>query len=99
MRKHGNAWQLVDGIRSMVEFRHINLIQDWPPLPQMDVVFLRNVMVYWAEETKRQILRRVRTQMKPGGYLFLGGAETTVHLDRSFVQVQGKGFSFYRVTE
>jgi chemotaxis protein methyltransferase CheR len=62
----------------------------------MDVVFLRNVMVYWDEETKRQILRRVRAQMKPDGYLFLGGAETTVHLDRSFVQMQGRGFSYYQ---
>jgi chemotaxis protein methyltransferase CheR len=95
-RQRPSGWQLVDEIRSMVEFRHINLVKDWPPLPPMDVVFLRNVMVYWDEQTRRQILRRVRAQMQPDGYLFLGGAETTVHLDRSFDLVQRQGFSFYQ---
>jgi chemotaxis protein methyltransferase CheR len=96
LRKRSRDWQLSDELRSMVEYRHINLVTDWPPLPKMDVVFLRNVMVYWDEATKRQILRRVRAQMKPDGYLFLGGAETTANLDRSFQQVQSNGFSFYQ---
>ena len=96
MRREAGCWQLTDDIRSMVEFRQINLIADWPRLPQMDIVFLRNVMVYFDEGTKRQTLRRIRAQMKPDGYLFLGGAETTVHLDRSFTLVPRNGFSFYR---
>ncbi len=96
MRPAPGGWQLVDDIRSMVEFRHINLIADWPRLPQMDIIFLRNVMVYFDEGTKRQTLRRIRAQMKPDGYLFLGGAETTVHLDRSFSLVPRNGFSFYQ---
>ena len=43
----------------MVSFRLVNLIGDWPPLPQMDIVLLRNVMVYFETETKRQVLARV----------------------------------------
>lgn len=50
--KQGNDWQIKPEIRQMVEFHNINLIQSWPPLPQMDIIFLRNVLIYFEETTK-----------------------------------------------
>ena len=84
----GNEWQLKQEIRRMVEFRQINLTSTFPPLPQIDIIFLRNVLIYFDIETKRAILSRVRRVLKPDGYLFLGGGETTVNLDDAFEPVQ-----------
>jgi chemotaxis protein methyltransferase CheR len=54
------------------------------PLPQFDVIFLRNVLIYFEIEIKKSILKRVRALLKPDGYLFLGGSETTLNLDEAF---------------
>ena len=83
----------------MVEFRRLNLATEWPPLPMMDVILLRNVMVYFAPATNRKILAQVRRLLKPGGYLFLGGAETTLHLDSTFQRLRHAGFSYYQMPE
>lgn len=79
----------------MVEFRQLNLIQSWPSLPAMDIIFLRNVLIYFDLKTKKAILNKVRQILKPNGYLFLGGGETTINLDDSFQRVQfDKGVSY-----
>ncbi len=70
--RRGGYWWIADEIRSMVSFRLLNLIGDWPPLPQMDIVLLRNVMVYFETETKRRVLSRVRGQLRNGRVLVPG---------------------------
>jgi chemotaxis protein methyltransferase CheR len=82
-QQHGNTWQLRADVRGMVEFQELNLAQAWPPLPRMDIVLLRNVMIYFEVEVKKQILGRVGRVLRPDGYLLLGGAETTFSLDAS----------------
>ncbi|HAZ49980.1 MAG TPA: chemotaxis protein CheR [Cyanobacteria bacterium UBA11369] len=84
----GNDWQLKEEIRQIVEFRQINLTSTFPLLSPMDIIFLRNVLIYFDIETKRAILSRVRQLLKPDGYLFLGGGETTINLDDAFEPVQ-----------
>ena len=86
-RQHGATWELNEDVRRMVEFRELNLARPWPPLPRMDLVFLRNVMIYFDVETKKAILGRVARLLRPDGYLLLGGAETTLNLDDSFRRV------------
>jgi chemotaxis protein methyltransferase CheR len=87
-RRAGTHWQVSDELRRMVETRILNLDAPWPMLPQMDIVFLRNVLIYFDIPTKQRILARVRSVMRPDGYLFLGGAETTLNLDAAFERVQ-----------
>lgn len=84
----GNEWQIREDIRRMVEFRQLNLTKTFAPMPLMDIIFLRNVLIYFDVETKREILARVRQVLQPDGYLFLGGGETTVNLDDAFEPVQ-----------
>ncbi|CAN5367370.1 protein-glutamate O-methyltransferase CheR [soil metagenome] len=91
----GTQWQISDDLRRAVEFRQLNLVGDRPPLPAADVVFLRNVLIYFATPTKRAILGKVRSVLRPDGTLFLGGAETTLNLDDGFKRVQlGHGPSY-----
>ena len=87
-QKNGLTWQIKEDVRKMVEFRQVNLVESFPQLPPMDIVFLRNVLIYFAPETKRDILTKVKKVMRPDAVLFLGGAETTMNLDVPFQREQ-----------
>lgn len=84
-KREGVHWRINEDIRKMVNFRPLNLIDPWPTtLPKMDVVFLRNVLIYFNVETKKQILDKIHRVMNSDGVLFLGGAETTMNLNVKF---------------
>ena len=86
--KQGNDWVLKPQLRAMVEFRQANLLA-MPPLGPFDLVMCRNVLIYFDVETKRQVLEGVSKRMRPGAWLQLGAAETTVGLDSTFAPVAG----------
>jgi chemotaxis protein methyltransferase CheR len=97
--KNGLQWQIKEDIRKSIEFREVNLIETWPPsLPTMDVVFLRNVLIYFSTETKTAILSKVHRILRPDGCLFLGGAETTMNLDVKFTRTPVGKTSCYKPT-
>lgn len=98
-RQQGVEWQLDDAIRAMVDFRELNLAEPWPAMGQFDVVFLRNVLIYFDRDTKKSILARVRSVLKPDGSLFLGAAETTMNLDDAYERVQLGKSGCYRVKQ
>jgi len=79
--RQGTHWEVNERLRSMVRVQKINLATPFPPLPVFDIVFLRNVLIYFDATTKKSILERVRRVITPQGYLFLGGAETTLGVD------------------
>ena len=95
--KRGSEWQLKRSIADRVEFKQINLIERWPPFMPLDLVFMRNVMIYFDVETKRQILQRSRQLLRPDGYLFLGSAETTMNLGNEFQRTEHDLAGCYRV--
>ena len=82
--KRGGEWQVRPDVRRMVEFWEHNLAEAWPALPPMDLIFMRNVLIYFDVTVKKDILARIRRVLRPDGYLFLGGAETTINLDGLF---------------
>jgi chemotaxis protein methyltransferase CheR len=86
--RHGREWQVKPSIRRMVTFRQLNLTRSLPPLPPMDVVFLRNVLIYFDLPTRAQVLRAVAGVLRPEGYLFLGGAETTHNIHDGYEVVR-----------
>jgi chemotaxis protein methyltransferase CheR len=95
--QHGTDWQLRPAVRTAVDFREINLARPWPSLPRMDLVLIRNVMIYFDVETKKSILERVARLLQPDGYLLLGGAESTINLNDSYRRVEPFKSGFYQL--
>lgn len=95
--KDGDDWHINERARRGAEFRELNLAAPWPAVPRMDIVFLRNVMIYLDLATKRRILAQLRDLLRPDGLLFLGAAETTYGIDDAFECVTIGKATAYRV--
>jgi chemotaxis protein methyltransferase CheR len=91
-----DGWQIKDDLRRGVEFRPINLSGGWPELPPLDLVLLRNVLIYFDADIKQRILGKVRQLLRPDGYLMLGAGETTQSLEDAFVAEPVDQASFFR---
>jgi chemotaxis protein methyltransferase CheR len=94
--QHGLEWEVSPRFREMVDLRLLNLAEPWPEFPQPDIVLLRNVLIYFDVQTKADILERVYRRMRPDGYLFLGGAETTLGLSDAFERIPFEKTAYYR---
>jgi chemotaxis protein methyltransferase CheR len=86
----GETWQIAPELRSMVQFRPINLLNDFSALGTFDVVFCRNVLIYFNQDTKTAVLDRIARQMPDDGYLVLGAAETVIGLTDAFKPLADK---------
>jgi len=96
--KQGTSWQVKPELRRMVEVRPLNLIERWPVLPKMDLIFLRNVLIYFDRPTKERILQRMESVLHPDGILMLGGAETILNMKTAFEhQRQGRTLYYRRI--
>ena len=80
----GELWQLNADIRAMVQFRQLNLLHDFSHLGTFDVIFCRNVLIYFDQDTKIGIFNRLARLIEPDGFLVLGAAETVVGLTEAF---------------
>lgn len=81
------SWQVKPELKAMVKAQKMNLTKTWSTLAKHDVVFIRNVLIYFDQKTKTQILNRIHQSMRPDGFLFLGGGETLIQLDVPFERV------------
>lgn len=77
-QQQGQAWKISDRIRSMVRFESFNLLERMEKFGNFDIIFCRNVLIYFDEETKKQVLQGLIKRLAPDGYLFLGGAESVL---------------------
>jgi len=92
----GADWQVKAQVRKLVEFRQLNLLDSWGSL-RPDIVFMRNVLIYFDGATKKAILQRVRQVLAPDGALFLGAAETTFGVDDAWERVNLEQSAYFRV--
>lgn len=86
----GQHWQIAPGLRSMVAFERVNLIDDLSPLGEFDVVFCRNVLMYFDLPTRAKVLDNIARQIPLDGALYLGGAETVLGTTDRFRPVPGQ---------
>ncbi len=86
----GEQWQIAPEIRAMVQFRPLNLLNDFSPLGGFDIVFCRNVLIYFDQPTKVGVLDRIARLMPSESFLVLGAAETVVGLTDAFKPVTDK---------
>ncbi|HSV29628.1 MAG TPA: protein-glutamate O-methyltransferase [Candidatus Omnitrophota bacterium] len=83
-KKNNEMWQIDPAIRAMVQYREYNLLHDLKPLGQFDVVFCRNVLIYFDQPTKSRVLENISKNMPDDGFLYLGGAETVLGISDRF---------------
>lgn len=95
-KQSGDTWQIAAELRSMVQFRKLNLLDSLASIGQSDIVFCRNVLIYFDQKTKADVLNRIARTMAPDGYLVLGAAESVVGLTTAFEPVREKR-GLYRV--
>lgn len=87
-KQTGTMWQIDSSIRAMVRYTQLNLLENFSQLGTFDIVFCRNVLIYFDAETKRDILTRISKQLTPDGFLVLGAAETIIGLSQDFATVR-----------
>jgi chemotaxis protein methyltransferase CheR len=83
-KQSGDLWQLNADVRAMVQHRQLNLLQDFSHLGTFDVIFCRNVLIYFDQETKAAIFERMARMIEPDGALALGAAESVVGITDAF---------------
>lgn len=86
----GEIWALKDEVRSMVRFDYLNLLKPFPMAGNFDIVFCRNVLIYFDQPTKTDVLNRIYQKTEKDGFLFLGGAETVLGLTDKFKPLEGQ---------
>ncbi|MBV8835299.1 MAG: protein-glutamate O-methyltransferase CheR [Alphaproteobacteria bacterium] len=86
----GDTWQISPEIRAMVQYKPLNLLADFAHLGNFDVVFCRNVLIYFDQETKIGVLNRIARMLEGDGFLVLGAAETVVGLTEAFKPMQDR---------
>lgn len=93
----GNQWQVNANIRSRINFREINLLQSYKSLGKFDVIFCRNVLIYFSAKSKTDILNRMAASLNPRGFLILGASESITQYCDAFEMVRASTGVLYRL--
>ena len=96
--QHDKMWQLNSDIKRRVRFTELNLMQSFASLGKFDIIFCRNVLIYFSAELKGDILNRMAKQLQPGGYLVLGSSESITGHTEAFKMVRSGGAVYYQLT-
>jgi chemotaxis protein methyltransferase CheR len=89
-RQEAGRWRVAPELRAMARFERFNLLSDLRPLGRFDVIFCRNVLIYFDTPTKARVLEAMAAQLTPDGVLYLGGAETVLGLTGRLVPIPGE---------
>ncbi len=95
----GNRWKLNDKIKSIVKFNEINLLQNYTLIGKFDLIFCRNVLIYFSADLKSDILNRMAQILNPGGFLILGGSESPTGYSRAFEMTRFPQGVVYRLKD
>lgn len=88
--QNGDKWSVNDDIKSMIKYKYFNLLENMAVMGKFDIIFCRNVLIYFDSETKKDVMERMSNQMEDDGFFFLGGAETVLGITDAFSAVPEK---------
>ncbi len=94
--KEGLAWKISSEIRNMVQFRKLNLLADLSSVGTSDIIFCRNILIYFDLKTKKNVINKLFDLLNLGGSLFLGGSEAFMGIKTSLVRVEAKKACYYK---
>ena len=94
--QNGTRWDIRNDLKHLLELRIVNLAGVWPAMGQFDIVMIRNVLIYFDIEMKKEILNKVKKIIKPDGIMFLGSTETTINIDDSYQVMHYEKTSYYK---
>jgi chemotaxis protein methyltransferase CheR len=97
-QRDNETWEIKPAIRRMTHFQILDLRYNMRALGQFDVVFCRNVLIYFDSLTKSRIVEDIRSVLNPGGYLFLGGSEVSLNICPGFARLTMDEASFFQAT-
>ncbi|MFA5628052.1 MAG: protein-glutamate O-methyltransferase CheR [Thiohalomonadaceae bacterium] len=95
----GDTWEVKPEIRNRVSFRELNLMQSYAALGKFDIVFCRNVLIYFSSDLKKDILTRIAQSLNPRGYLFLGGSESPTSYVDMYEMIRTTNGVVYRLKD
>ena len=93
----GDQWQVNANIRSRISFREVNLLQSYASMGKFDVIFCRNVLIYFSAESKKDIIERMANSLNPRGFLMLGASESITQYSGRFEMVRASTGVVYRL--
>lgn len=96
-QKAGDQWEVIEPIRKRIQFRQINLMQSYALLGRFDIIFCRNVLIYFSGEAKQDILERMTGSLNQGGHLVLGGSESPGNAGRHYSMERHGGGMVYKL--
>lgn len=96
-KERGLHWEIADKIKSNVRFETVNLKNDFSRLGKFDIIFCRNVLIYFSSELKKDVIARITKQIAAGGYLILGGSETLSNYADSFEMKKNESVVYYKL--
>ena len=96
-KQQGDVWELNNEIKRRVRFTELNLMQSFSSLGKFDIIFCRNVLIYFSAELKSDILNRMAKQLQPNGYLVLGSSESITGYTDAFKMVRSGGAVYYQL--
>jgi chemotaxis protein methyltransferase CheR len=92
-----DGWEVSDEIKQRVSFRELNLMQSYTLLGRFDIIYCRNVLIYFSTELKRDILSRMAKSLNPGGFLILGGSESITNYSDEFELIRWRNGVIYQL--
>ena len=96
-KQDGKIWTITDEIKSMVTFQKLNLQENFTHLGKQDIVFCRNILIYFSVEFKQDILKRIAKLLRPDGYLFLGASESIIMYTQEYEMLRHAMGLYYQV--
>ena len=88
--QEGTSWRVNQKLRAMTQFKYLNLLDPMVSLGTFDIIFCRNVLIYFNAQTKTDVLSRIVKQLSPDGHIFLGACETAINLSVPLEAVSGQ---------